>query len=74
MHAPLANNNNQLQIDIKIAEPKPFNDNTMQACAWLSTLKRCFIAVGLTYIATEAANTQAACHYAVGLMAGNASR
>ena len=31
VHAPLANNNNQLQISIKLVEPKLFTGNTMQA-------------------------------------------
>ena len=30
MHALLANNKNQLQISIKLTEPKQFNGNTMQ--------------------------------------------
>ena len=67
-------NNNQSQIDIKLAEPKPFNGNTMQACAWLSALKNYFIAVGLTYTATEAADIEVASQYAVVLMSGNAAR
>ena len=46
----------------------------MQAHAWLSTLKRYFIAVGLTYKATEAADTLAACQDTVALMTGNAAR
>ena len=73
-HAPLANNKNQPQISIKLAEPKPFNSNTIQACAWLSALKWYFIVVGLTFTATEAADMEAACQYTVVLMAGNAAR
>ena len=46
----------------------------MQAQACLSTLKHYSIAVGITYIATEAANTEAMCQYAVVLMQGNATR
>ena len=74
MHAPLAHSNNWPQISIKLVEPKPFNSNTMQACAWLSTLKQYLIIVGLTYKATEVADTLAACQYAVALMAGNGAR
>ena len=58
-------NKNQPQIIIKLVEPKPFNSNTTQAHAWLSTLKCYFIVVGLTYTATEAANLEAAYQYAV---------
>ena len=36
--------------------------------------KKNFIAIGLTYKATKAADTLAACQYAVALMAGNATR
>ena len=72
--APVANSNNQLQISIKLAELKPFTGNTILACAWLSTLKWYFIAVGLTYKATKAADTLAVGQYAVALMAGNATR
>ena len=46
----------------------------MQAQACLSTLICYFIVVGITYIATEAANTEAVCQYAVVLMGGNAAR
>ena len=74
VHAPLIHINNWPQISIKLAEPKPFNGNTMQARAWLSALKRYFIAIGLIYKATEASGTLAACQYAVALMAGNAAR
>ena len=45
----------------------------MQAYALLSALKGYFITVGITYKATEAADTLAACYYAVVLMAGNAA-
>ena len=37
-------------------------------------LKKNSIAIGLIYKATEAADTLAACQYAVVLMAGNAAR
>ena len=60
-HAPLENNKNQSQISITLPEPKPFNGNTIQAHIWLSTLECYFIAVGLTYTAIEAADTEAAC-------------
>ena len=73
-YAPLAYSNNQPQISIKLVEPKPFNGNTMQAQTWLFTLKQYFIAIGLIYKATKAAETLAACQYAVALMAGNAAR
>ena len=43
----------------------------MQAQAWLSTLKYYFIAVGIIYVATKAAGTEAACQYTVELMGGN---
>ena len=46
----------------------------MQAHICLSALKWYFIAIGLTYKATKAADTLAACHYAVALIAGNAVR
>ena len=72
--APLIHINNQPQISIKLAEPKPFNGNTTQACTWLSALKRYFIAIGLIYKATKASGTLAACQYAVALMAGNVAR
>ena len=72
--ASLIYSNNQPQISIKLVEPKPFNGNTTQACAWLSALKRYFIAVGLIYKATEASGTLAAYQYAVALMAGNTAR
>ena len=55
-------------------EPKPFTGNTTKSHAWFSTLKCYFIVVGLTYTATEAAETEAACQYAVALMAGNTAR
>ena len=73
-HAPLIHSNNQPQISIKLAEPKPFNGNTMQAYAWLSALKRCFIAIGLFYKATKASGTLAVCQYAMALMASNEAR
>ena len=73
-HAPLIHSNNQLEVNIKLAEPKPFNGYTMQAHVWLYTLKWYFIAVGLIYKATEASGTLAACQYAVALMAGNGAR
>ena len=41
---------------------------------WLSALKQYFIAIGLTYKATKAANTLAVCQYAVVLMAGKVAR
>ena len=46
----------------------------MQAYAWLSTLKHYFFVVSLIFTATEAANMEAVCQYAVTLMAGNAAR
>ena len=46
----------------------------MQSHTWFYILKHYFIAVGLTYIATKAADTEAACQYAVVLMAGNTAR
>ena len=73
VHAPLAIKN-QLQIIIKLAKPRPFNGNTIQAHIWLSTLKCYLIVVGLTYTATKASDTEAAYQYAVGLMAGNAAK
>ena len=73
MCAPLANRN-WPQISIKLAELKLFNSNTTQAQAWLSALKHHFIVVGITYIATNAANTEAVCYYTKFLMAGNAVR
>ena len=60
MCAPLANKN-WLQINIELAEKKPFKGNTTQVQAWLSILKHFFIVVGLTYIATDTADTEAAC-------------
>ena len=45
----------------------------MQAKVWLSGIKHYFIAVGITYIASNAANTEAAYQYAVALMGGNAT-
>ena len=45
----------------------------MQAHTWLSTLNQYLIAVGLTYKAAKAADTLAACQYAVVLMASNAA-
>ena len=72
--APLIHINNQPQISIKLAEPKPFNGNTMQAHIWLSALKQYFIAIGLVYKATEASGTLAVCQYAVALMAGNTGK
>ena len=59
---------------MKLAEPKPFNGNNMEARMWLSTLKCYFNTVGLTYTATEAADTQAVYQYTVVLMGGNAAR
>ena len=74
-YAPLENSNNQPQISIKLVEPKPFTGNTAQAHMWLPTLKQDFIAVGLTYKATtKAADTLAACQYAVVLMVGNSAK
>ena len=58
---PLAQNSNQPQISIKLAEPKPFNFNTMQVHTWLSILKLYFFVVGLTYAATKEADTLAVC-------------
>ena len=46
----------------------------MQAQARLSAWKCCFIVVGIIYIATKAADTEAVCQYAVKLMGGNAKR
>ena len=43
----------------------------MQAQAWLSTLKYYFFVTRIPYVATKAANTEAACQYAVVLMGGN---
>ena len=74
IHALLANNKNQTQITIKLAEPKQFNGNTMQACTWVLTLKHYFIVVGIAYTATKAADTEAACQYAVVLISGNTAR
>ena len=74
VHAPLAKNNNWLKISIKLSEPKLFTNNTMQACAWLSTVKRYVIAIGLIHKAINAANTLAACQYVVTVMAGNTAR
>ena len=74
MHSLLISNNNKPQINIKLVETKPFNRNNMQACAWLSALEWYFIEVGLTYAATEAADTLAAYQYEVVLMSGNAAR
>ena len=73
-HAPLVNNNNQPQTNIELVEPKLFNGNTMQAYAWLSALKWYFITVGLTYAATKAADTLAACQYTVALKSSNTAR
>ena len=74
VHAPLIHINNQPQITIKLAEPKPFNGNTTQAHAWLSALKWYFISVGLVYKVIEASGTLEAYQYAVALMVGNAAR
>ena len=41
-------------------DPKPFNGNTIQAQAWLFTLKCNFIAVGIIYTVTKAADIEAA--------------
>ena len=60
VHALLANQN-WLQISIKLAEPRLFNRNIAQAQAWLSTLKCYFTVVGLTYMATKAADVEAVC-------------
>ena len=46
----------------------------MQARVWFSTLKYYFIMVGITYVATDAANTEAAYQYAVAIMGGNDAR
>ena len=46
----------------------------MQAWAWFSALKHYFIVVGITYVATEAADTEAAYQYTVRLMGSNAAR
>ena len=46
----------------------------MQTQVWLSALKYYFIVVGITYIATKVTKIEAACHYAVALMGGNAAR
>ena len=46
----------------------------MQARAWLSTLEHYSIVVEITYIATKAANTEAAYLYTVALMGGNIAR
>ena len=73
-YAPLANNNYQPQMSIRLAERKPFTGKTMQACVWLFILKRYFIATGFIYKSTETADTPAACQYAVVLMVGNAAR
>ena len=73
MHTLLANKN-WPQISIKLVEPRSFNSNTMQAQACLSTLKHYFIAVGITYTATKAADTEAACQYAVVLIAGKVDK
>ena len=74
VHAPLTNKKNWPQISIKLAEPKLFYSNTMQARIWLSTFKHHFMAVGLTYTATKAADTEAVCQYVVAQMSGNAAR
>ena len=72
--ALLTHSNNRPQISIKLAEPKLFNGNTMQACVWLSALKQYFIAIGLIYKAPKASGTLAAYQYAVVLMVGNVAR
>ena len=59
---------------IKLAEPKPFNGSTTQAQAWLSDLKCYFIVVRIINLATNAAEIEAVCEYAVVLMGGNAKR
>ena len=46
----------------------------MQVWACFFALKCYFIVVGITYIATEAANTKAVCQYAMVLMGSNAAR
>ena len=46
----------------------------MQAQPWLSTLKYYFIVVGITYIATKAADPEEACQCSVALTVGNAIR
>ena len=74
VHAPLADNNNQPQISIKLAGPKLFNGNTTQAHAWLSALKLYFIVISLTYAAAEATGILAAYQYIVALMSGNAAQ
>ena len=53
---------------------KPFNGYTMQAWACLSALKCYFIAVGISYIATKAADTEVACQYIVILIEGYTTR
>ena len=50
------NTSNHPQISIKLADPKPSTGMTMQALVWLSTLKRYFIVVGITFISTKAAD------------------
>ena len=45
----------------------------MQAQVCLFAVKCYFIAVGIIYIATEAADTEAACQYAVIPMGGSAA-
>ena len=46
----------------------------MQTQAWFFALRHYFITVGIIYTATEAADTEAVCQYAVALMVGNATR
>ena len=46
---------------MKLVELKQFNGNIMLAQSWLSTLKYYFIAVGIAFIATKAADKEAVC-------------
>ena len=72
-HGPLAKRNQPI-ISIKLAKLKSFNGNTTHAPVWLSTIKCYYIVVGITYIASSTANTEAAYQYAVALIGGNAAR
>ena len=49
------------KLNIKLVESRPFNGNTTQAQSWFFALNCYFIAVGITYMATEAADTEAVC-------------
>ena len=74
-HALLIHINNLTANKYQISRTKAIQwQHHASLHAWLSALKKYFIAIGLVYKATEASGTLAACQYTVALMAGNAAR